>query len=109
MMKIVEKNEGTKSPYSLTDSKLTLNDELTLDMSKYERDFPVHLDVCRNAYGMLTMGLSSNYVAQIDIPARSYTLQDNGVDVNGIQQQIKVPVAFSHDNATLTLWEVNAE
>ena len=109
MMKIVEKNEGTKIPYSLADSKLTLNDELTLDLSKYERDFSVHLDVCRNAYGMLTMGLSNNYVAQIDIPARSYTLQDNGVDANGIKQQIKVPVAFSPDNATLTLWEVNAE
>lgn len=108
MMKIVEKNEGTKIPYTLTDSKLAVNDELTLDLSKYERDFSVHLDICRNAYGMLTMGLSSNYVAQIDIPARQYTYEDNGVDANGIPQKKKVAVAFSPNSVTLTLWKVDA-
>lgn len=107
-MKTVEKNEGTKISCSQDGAKLTLNDELTLDLSKYERDFPVHLDVCRNAYGMLTMGLSDNYVAQVDIPARSFTLKDNGVDANNIPQQIKVPVAFNPDNVTLTLWKVDA-
>jgi hypothetical protein len=105
-MKIVEKNEGTKAAYSLTGAKLTLNDEVTLDLSKYERDFAVHLDVCMNPYGMLTMGLSNNYVAQIDIPARQYTYEKNGVDDKNIPIQKKVPAAFSADNVTLTLWKV---
>lgn len=107
-MKIVEKNEGTKIPYSIDGTKLTFNDEITLDLSKYERDFSVHLDVCRNSYGMLTMGLSNNYVAQVDIPERSYTYEDNGVDADNIPIQQKIPVDFSPDNITLTLWKVDA-
>jgi hypothetical protein len=57
---------------------------------------------------MLTMGLSSNYVAQVDIPARSYTMQDDGVDADNIPKQKKVPVVFNPENATLTLWKVDA-
>lgn len=105
-MKIVEKNEGTKIPYILDGTKLNLNDEIMLDLSKYERDFAVHLDFCHNEYGMLTMGLSDNYVAQIDIPARKYTYETNGVDDKKVPIQKKVVVPFSTDNVTLTLWKV---
>nr|WP_319487230.1 hypothetical protein [uncultured Caproiciproducens sp.] len=105
-MKIVEKNEGTKIPYSLSGTKLTLNDEITLDMSKYERDFAVHIDVCLNPYGMLTMGLSNSYVAQVDIPVRQFTYKDDGVDDKNVPIQKKVPVVFSADSVTLTLWKV---
>ncbi len=107
-MKTVEKNEGAKIPYSLEGTKLTFNDEIMLDLSKYERDFSVHIDICLNAYGMLTMGLSSNYVAQLDIPARQYTYEDDGVDAEGIPKQKKVAADFDPANVTLTLWKVDA-
>lgn len=105
-MNIIEKEVGTKISYSLSDTKLTFNDEITLDLSKYERDFAVHLDVCMNSYGMLTMGLSSNYVAQIDILERQYTYTDGGFDEHGLPTQIKTAVAFNTTNVTLTLWKV---
>ena len=105
-MKTVEKNEGTKIPYTLDGTKLNINDEITLDLAKYERDFAVHLDVCHNDYGMLTMGLSSNYVAQIDIPARQYTYETDGVDDKKVPIQKKVIIPFSTDNVTITLWKV---
>ena len=46
--------------------------ELTLDLSKYERDFEVKIDVTENEFGQLQLGLSKKYVAQIIIPARDY-------------------------------------
>lgn len=103
-MIVIEKNEGIKIPHSLRVNKLTLGEEITLDISKYERDFDVHLDVCQNAYGMLTMGVSTRYVAQIDIPARRYTLEDDGEDDQGMPRQKKTAEPFSMDTVTLTLW-----
>lgn len=105
-MIIVEKNEGQKIPYSTRTTKLTLNDEITLDLSKFERDFPVHIDICRNEFDMLTFGLSEKYVAQLDIPARAYDMVENGVDEQENPKYDKVAVPFSMENVTLTLWNV---
>ena len=46
--------------------------ELSLDLSKYERDFEVKIDVTENEYNQLQVGLSKKYVAQIIIPEREY-------------------------------------
>lgn len=105
-MIIEEKNEGAKVEYTVTTSKITLNDEITIDLSKYERDFPVHLDICRNEFDMLTFGLSERYVAQIDIPAREYEMVENGTDDQGAAKYDKVPVPFDMGKVTLTLWSV---
>jgi len=105
-MIVVEKNEGQKVGYSVRLSKLTLNEEMTLDLSKCERDFDVHVDVCINQFGMLTMGLSEKYVAQIDIPAREYTYNENGTDEEGNPKIEKVAVPFDMGKVTLTLWSM---
>lgn len=105
-MIILEKNAGQKIDYSIKVSKLTLNDEMTLDLSKCERDFDVHVDICINQFGMLTMGLSEKYVAQIDIPAREYTYQENGTDEEGNPKVEKVAVPFDMARVTLTLWSM---
>lgn len=105
-MIVVEKNEGTKINYSVEDTKLTLRDEMTLDLEKYERDFPVHIDICKNKFGMLTFGLSEKYVAQIDIPAREYNEVQNGTDEEGNPKIDKVPVPFDMNKTTLTLWSL---
>lgn len=105
-MIVVEKNEGQKIDYSTRLTKLTLNDDMTLDLSKCERDFDVHIDICINQFGMLTMGLSERYVAQMDIPARQYTYQENGTDEEGNPKIEKVPVLFDINKVTLTLWSM---
>ncbi|QIB26114.1 hypothetical protein [Caloranaerobacter azorensis] len=105
-MIIVEKNEGVKINYSVDGTKLTLNDEMTLDLGKYERDFPVHIDICTNKFGFLSFGLSEKYVAQIDIPAREYQEVQNGTDEEGNPKIEMVPVAFDMDKVKLTLWSL---
>lgn len=105
-MIIVEKNEGAKISYSITGTTLNLNDEIMMDVSKFERDFPVHVDICRNQYDMLTFGLSEKYVAQVDIPAREYEMVENGVDEEDNPKFDRVPVPFDMDKVTLTLWSV---
>jgi len=105
-MKIVEKNVGHKIDYSIIGTKLNLNDEMILDLARYERDFDVHIDICENWAGMLTMGLADRYVAQIDIPARKY----NEIKKEGTEDEedsiILEPVPFSMENVTLTLWAI---
>lgn len=99
-MKIVEKNQGPKIAYSTYGTKLTLNEEMTLDLAKYERDFEVNIDICRNNVGFLTFGISERYVAQINIPQRQYTVSGTG------EEQTQVAVPLDMKNVTLTLWSV---
>ncbi len=99
-MIIVEKNEGPKIPYTISGNKLTLRDEMTLDLSKYERDYNAHLDICENRDGILVMGISDYYVAQIDVPERQYDEQI----IDG--ETVRTPVPFSMDRVTLTLWTI---
>jgi len=75
-MIIVEKNEGVKINYSVDGTKLTLNDEMTLDLSKYERDFPVHNEV------------------------------QNGTDEEGNPKIEMVLVPFDMSKVILTLWSL---
>ena len=111
-MKIVEKNVGEKIDYSVRGTKLNINDELILDLARYERDFDVHIDISEDWAEMLTMGLSDRYVAQIDIPARQY----NEIETHSEEEPeegtaegeniILEAVPFSMANVTLTLWAI---
>jgi len=106
-MNIIEKNSGTKVDYTIEENKISFRQgEVTLDLSKYERDFPVHVDICRNQFDMLTFGLSEKYVAQIDIPAREYEMVENGADEEGNPRFEKVVVPFDISKVTLTLWSL---
>lgn len=105
-MKIVEKNIGEKIEYAVNGTKLNINDELILDLSRYERDFDVHIDISEDWAGTLTMGIADIYVAQIDIPARRY----NEIKKEGTENEEETttfePVPFSMENVTLTLWAI---
>lgn len=105
-MKVVEMNIGKKVAYDVTGTRIMFQDELTLNLERMERDFEVHIDICIDKFGMLTMGLSENYVAQIDIPARSYRTESNEQDAENDESIVQVPVAFNMDNVTLTLWNM---
>lgn len=86
-MKIVEVNEGKKIAYEINGNKITFgDDELTLNISKYERNEEVIINICNDDDGILTSSLSKYFVANIIIPAKT---QDK---------------AFNIDDVTMNLW-----
>lgn len=104
--KIMEKTGGEKVDVVFEGNKVILgDDEMTLNLSKYERDDPVHIDIGLNARGFLTFGVSDRYAVQIDIPAREYALVDSGqTDENGSPRMNKVAQPFDMSHVTVTLW-----
>ena len=44
-MIIVEKNPGQKIDYEVNKTKITFDDDLTLNLAKREEDYAVHIDV----------------------------------------------------------------
>lgn len=96
--------------YSLRNNRLTFDDKLTIKLDKYERDENAHIDICEDRYGNLVMGvipgITTKYVAQIDIPARTYHDEETG-ESNENDEPVIVPVPAPYDpaNTTLTLWE----
>lgn len=74
-VKVVEKNPGTKIDYEQSGTKLFFgDDELMLNVAKYQRDWPVQIDVCADEYSNLVIGVGVGryYVAQVDVPAIAY-------------------------------------
>ena len=90
-MTVIEKNVGPKMAYEVTGNKITFgDDEITLNLSKYERDEEVQIDICRDDDHILIAGPSKYFVANIIIPARQYEDDE--------------PVPFDIGNVTLVLW-----
>lgn len=95
-MIIIEKNEGTKIPYEVSGKRITFDDDLSLNLAKQEKDWPVHIDICVDGDGNLCNGTGAGlyYVAQIDIPAAVYN-----------DEQVSQPLDM--DTVTLTLWSID--
>lgn len=100
-MIIIEKNAGEKIAYEVKSKKITFDDDLTINLAKREQDWDVHIDVCFDADGELVIGAAAGraYVAEIDIPARTYT------EPTGEDEQAQ-PVPLDLDKVTLSLWSV---
>lgn len=95
-MTVINVNEGPKVAYEIAGTKIFFGeDELMLNLSKYERDNEVIINICSDNEALLTSDLSENFVANIIIPARSYTEGEN-----------PQPVPFSMDNVLLYLWAI---
>lgn len=106
-MIIINKNEGLKIAYTVDGSRITFGDELTLNLAKYQRDWPVTIDICRNKDDMLVVGAGAglHYVAQIDIPAMEYTaVEVITQEVGGGQVPERLPLDMA--KVTLTLWSL---
>jgi hypothetical protein len=101
-MIIIEKNEGTKIPYSVNGKKVTFNDDLTINLASREQDWPVHIDICFDEDRALVIGAAAGraYVAEIDIPARQYTEEE----IDGEIQ--RTPVPLDMDTVSLSLWSI---
>ena len=101
-MIIISKNEGTKIPYEVSGKRVTFDDDLSLNLAKQEKDWPVHIDICIDRDENLCTGTGTGlyYVAQIDIPAARYAEpQEEG------EQPQKLPLDM--DTVTLTLWSMD--
>lgn len=109
-MNIIHKNDGAKVPYTISGSRLTIDDQVTYNLTRYERDEASHIDVCRDKRGNLVSGVipgtAERYVAQIDIPARKYTYVPDGVDADGRPKEKKEAVPLDMESVTLTLWSM---
>lgn len=108
-MIIVEKNEGEKIPYSVRTTKVTFDDDLTINLAKREKDFPEHIDICGDSEGNLVIGaaVGRRYVAEIDIPARRYETQE--VEIEGETQEQLVPLPLDMNTVTLSLWAIEED
>ncbi len=95
-MIVKEINAGQKIAYEVAGNKITFgDDELMLNLSKYERDQEVILNICNDDDGILIAGLSKYFVANIVIPARSY--------IDG------TPVPFDMTRVELGLWSLEVK
>lgn len=75
-VKVIEKNTGEKIAFEQSGTRLIFgDDEIMLNAAKYQKDWDVEVDVCRDKSGNLTIGTGSGlrYVAQVEIPAATYT------------------------------------
>lgn len=112
-MKVINVNEGPKMEYSTNKNKITFADELTVNLEKCERDYPVCIDICIDKFGMVTTGLGMKYAAQIEIPERQYTeevIENPDYDEEDPQSRETTikrdPVPFSMENVTLKLYAI---
>lgn len=112
-MIVVEKNEGTKIEYTVSKTKITFDDQIMLKLDRFEKDWPVHKDICIDRDGDLTIGVGEGlyYAAEIDIPAREYEEQEetDSESTEGGMPEGSAPVAkpFDMNKVKLTLWSLD--
>ena len=72
-MKVTELNEGKKIAYAVKKTVLTLDGgRIALDLQKYQKDYPVTLDIMTDGEGNMLMNAFDSlraYVAEIRLPA----------------------------------------
>ncbi len=104
-MIVKEKNAGEKIPYSVSKTKIDFDDGmLVLKLDRYQKDWPVHKDICMDEDGDLTMGVGEGlyYVAEIDIPAKEY--EETEPDDEESVAAKALPLDMS--KVVLTLWAI---
>ena len=102
-VKVIEKNAGPKIDYEQSGTKLFFgDDEIMVNCAKYQKDWPVGVDICMDRSGNLTIGTEPalRYVAQIEIPPVEYTEEE----VDGEIQRTPVPINMG--DVTLILWSL---
>lgn len=112
-MIVLEKNEGLKLPYEVIGTKLFLNDEIILNLAKYQRDWPVTMDVCLNQDNMLVLGAATGlyYAAQVYIPACEYEAAEEPVmydeDHMGGSTKPAEKLPLDMEKVKLILWAID--
>ncbi len=102
MPQIILKQPGQPvSDFSVSGSHVTVAG-ITVDCSQRQADASVCVEIRSNRGGP-SEGGDGAYLAQIDIPARSYTeIEQAGED--GKPTMVREPVAFDSNAVVITLW-----
>lgn len=110
-MNVIEQNEGVKIPYSVVGTTITFDETVSVNLSKYQKDEEVVIDVCLDRDMQLGFGFNGLvgqyvwYVANIAIPPRKYDMVESGeVDENNNPIYDRVAVPLNMDDVTLYLW-----
>lgn len=106
-MIVIEKNKGTKIPYSVSGTRINFDDGmLTMKLERYQKDWPIHKDICMDADGNLTMGVGDGlfYVAEVDIPAKEYEEQVMAMEEPETEGTAPSAKPLDMNKVTLTLW-----
>lgn len=102
-VQVIEKNEGPKIDFEQSGTKLFFgDDEIMINCAKYQKDWPVEVDICSDRYGNLTVGAESGmrYVAQIAIPKAEYEPHEEG------DEDPPVQIPLNMGDVVLTLWSI---
>ena len=98
-MNVIELNEGRKVEYELRGTKLDFADgTLTMNLAKYQRDYPVTKTITGDAEGNLLIDGSESrfYVAEVEIPAIEY----EDVEVEGEAENATATAAVEDTEKT---------
>lgn len=104
-MKEVIKTEGTQVIYSVNGDCIVFGDnDLSLNLANREMDEKVLIDICKDSNGFLVVGAATGerYVAQIEIPARTYT--EVAADEDTEESATVEAVPFDINNCTIYLY-----
>ncbi len=113
-VQVIEKNAGEKIQWEQEGYRLSFgDDELGVKVSKYQRDEARVLDICMNRSGDLMLGAQpgGRYVAQIEIPAATYTetpVEPDADAAEGEQKQtmIREQNPLDMGEVNLILWSI---
>jgi hypothetical protein len=107
-MKVNDINQGEKANYSINGNILTIeiNDQsVNIDLESKQEDKKRTIDICLNENGELVQEINNWYVANIHIPAASYSFIDTGeVDDQGNTVFDKVKDDLNAEDVGLDLW-----
>lgn len=115
-IKVIEKNPGQKIPWKQNGTKLTFgDDELMINVAKYQKDWNTQIDICGDLNGNLVIGIGEGryYAAQVDIPAIKYKDPEPvKSEKTETIKEVEEPVALSEtgeDETGETMTEVKAD
>jgi hypothetical protein len=109
-MIVKKKNEGDPISYRLTGTLLSLGDQaLSLDLAEEQCGYDLRIDISEDEEGQLVRGTARRYVAEIEIPAKTYSISLRGfTDDLGIEQVQRSLDPLDTDSVVLTLWAKEA-
>lgn len=118
-MNEVIKTPGKHIVYDTTSKSIIFgeDEDLSINLKNREQDETTLIDICSDSDGFLVVGTAAGlrYVAQVEIPARQYTEEEQenpnydpeaeaGTEAASQTITTREPVPFDIDNCTIYLW-----
>ena len=118
-MNEVIKTPGKHIVYDTTSKSIIFgeDEDLSINLKNREQDEKTLIDICSDSDGFLVVGTAAGlrYVAQVEIPARQYTEEEQenpnydpeaeaGTEAASQTITVREPGPFDIDNCTIYLW-----